>query len=1458
MASGSMHGQAELAPSGSAPKVAAAAGVAGSSRKRLPAALTIFSSNHMENLADLCAVLMSEYPQSDVFAHEQVVVMNMGMRTFLTQRVAMQNEIASLCDFNQIWQLIYGIYRILHPHSPKKDLYNRDHMTWNLFSILGQLVAEPPKELPEGGVDICLKLRQYLEDDEYGDKAYELAAKIADTLDQYQMYRPEWIKAWNAMPLRVFAEYEQNPKDESNPINIFINDICRKLVRRRSGLKPKAAAAAAAADAASTSEAGGAGGTAASGGGGAAGGGAGISPERMKMVRALFENNIWQIKLWCMLRHNLIFFGEDDRTPLLPDSPELMWQLNHLDRAQVMMSMIEELGAEKLSPAVAALLPERLFIFGVSALPKVVVHFLSALSHYCNINVMLLEPCMDYRGDIMAHSAQDFAAYVKLIQATTKPLRTKNKRFAQRVLALPTEALARQYKQSDYDAITGERVSGNSLLLSLGRQGSDNFRLFYDLEPTPNNTPCFSTPDLVPSDRPYVTTVRENAVGSLGPLHVTEVRGGTLLNYVQRALMHIEQKNERYIIDPLDKSLEIHSCHTKRREVEILHDTILAYFNEAKLRGESLYPRDIVVMVPAINEYTPHISAVFGGAYSEDDPDYIPFVISDMTEHEANTVAQSLLKLLEISTQRVTAAMVIELLSEESIARRFELRPSEVEVLSAWLSEANVYWGLDDADIAEYAEITIPGTFDHGLERMILGTLVGESDRMPCYSEIEGSDSQILGKFWEFLRSLRELRARFTPELSLTPDQWALELQRMLTTRFFADDDNTQNSLQAVLAVIDGLQNTIAHLHHKPRINLPVFAAALRQGLVAQRNFQPFLREKINFCSLMPMRAVPFKHIFILGLNDHDFPREDTVPGFNLMGDHDLFEVGDRSRNMDDRFLFLEAIISARKSLYLSYIGQSPVDKTEQNPSIVLDELIYYICDHCAVEGDTATSDGERQKHVLERIRKVEHLNAYQNENYLVDPQAFAALTASAESADASAAAGAATGEARAAAPAGAAAPAARMVSLPSFNRSFILPSKSKKQDAPMLGAGVFFDENYIKLQLKRIVELSDLFSFLKSPSRFFLRHMLGISFLRTDRVSQEEDESFAFSSFETNLLVREVLKLPVEVRSAYLEHKSSLGELPYGIFGQELVREVTNQVTILTAAMQTTLGISSLCEFEDKPCPKTPWTLLVPKRYFKGEPLPSLRELIAPSLQAASGADAAAALAPAPAAGAAGSGAAEEQVLINGVSEPCYRFNLTLQANYHEQPFVVSTTSVVGQLLKKQGYARAVPDMALAYPAALTKSSLVLEALGEAIAYFLSSGKCKDVLIIDAAGYSYCLKAFSPEHMRYIITALLLFYLLGLVAPFPCCREVLRCLSFAPDSGASASAGGVGVLVPSQDKMAQREYFDFAYDENSVYLYGAVENLRQDIVLSSKAALFLDFYLSEIAPNFEGFKPQP
>jgi exodeoxyribonuclease V gamma subunit len=104
---------------------------------------------------------------------------------------------------------------------------------------------------------------------------------------------------------------------------------------------------------------------------------------------------------------------------------------------------------------------------------------------------------------------------------------------------------------------------------------------------------------------------------------------------------------------------------------------------------------------------------------------------------------------------------------------------------------------------------------------------------------------------------------------------------------------------------------------------------------------QRFFGGGVQFGTLMPMRSIPFAVIGLLGMNDGAYPRVQAARDFDLMASS--WRAGDRSRREDDRYLFLEAILSARQKLYVSWQGHSATDNSKRPPSVLVAQLLDHI-----------------------------------------------------------------------------------------------------------------------------------------------------------------------------------------------------------------------------------------------------------------------------------------------------------------------------------------------------------------------------------------------------------------------------------------------------------------------------------------------------------------------------------
>ncbi|MGZ5258239.1 MAG: exodeoxyribonuclease V subunit gamma [Burkholderiales bacterium] len=482
--------------------------------------------------------------------------------------------------------------------------------------------------------------------------------------------------------------------------------------------------------------------------------------------------------------------------------------------------------------------------------------------------------------------------------------------------------------------------TGNSLLASLGKQGRDFIDLMTEIE----------------------SQTKELFI---------DPAGTSLLAMIQSDILNLrERRTPDTSVDTNDRSIQIHACHSVMREVEVLHDQLLALFSE----HPGIEPSDVVVMTPDIETYGAYIEAVFGTAEPR-----IPFNISDRSAEAESTLAATFMALLELPESRYDANRVLAVLDEPAVQRRFRLAEGDLDTVHAWVREAQIRWGIDGKHRASF---DLPATHEHtwrfGLDRLLLGyALPGGNERLFAgvlpFDEVEGSLGALLGRFQSFAEDSIALRTTLSGAKPIA--HW-VELLRALLARFFLPDEERQVELDAIEAVITALESETRAAQYTQPVPLEVVKSALRARL--ETPGRAFLSGGVTFCAMVPMRSLPFEIVCMIGMNDRAFPRMRRPLGFDLMADD--FRKGDRSRRDDDRYLFLESVLSARRSLYVSYTGRDIREDTVIPPSVLVSELLDTIA------RGFRSDDGED---IRDRLVTVHPLQAFSRRYFEADSRLF-------------------------------------------------------------------------------------------------------------------------------------------------------------------------------------------------------------------------------------------------------------------------------------------------------------------------------------------------------------------------------------------------------------------------------------------------------------------------------------
>lgn len=771
--------------------------------------LLVLHGNHAELLGDAVFAWLRRHPLQPL-EEEVFLVQSNGVAEWLKMALATQAGVCAATRVELPARFLWRAYRQVLGRSavPAVSALDKLPLTWRLMQTLPQVLQRPGFEplagfLVRGGMD----------------RRLQLAQRLADLYDQYQVYRSDWLAAWA-------SGWDVLPA---------------------------------------------------------------VDGQAPAQAPALPDGQRWQALLW---RELLAPLSASQRAG---------------SRAQLHTRFVAALqGGPGAASAPATALARRVVLFGMTHVPMQTLQALAALSRHCQVLMAVPNPCRYHWADTI-----DGRELLRL-QRRRHPLRAEHD-----LAEVPLQDM---------------HAHAHPLLAAWGRQGRDFVRQLDAFDDALAAQQHFAVPKIDLFDD--------------GP-------GQNLLQQVQARIRDLVPRSERPAdepaVDPADRSIVFHIAHSAQREVEILHDQLLALLAQPPAAGAApLQPRDIVVMVPDIEAFAPAIRSVFG-AYGRADARHIPYDIADLQDRGHNPVMVALEWLLRLPQQRCRLSELRDLLDVPAIATHFGVDPADLPRLAQWMAGAGVRWGLH-AEQRESLGLGACGdacTWAFGLRRMLLGYASGDAapawGEIEPYAEVGGLDAALAGSLASLLDALAQWwQSAAAPA---TPDTWAERLRSLLDSFLTATTDADRQTLAALQDALRAWLDACATAAFADAVPLAVAREAWLSGVDDPGLSRRFRAGGVTFCTLLPMRAIPFEVLCLLGMNDGDYPRSRPRSDFDLMGQPGQARPGDRSRRDDDRQLMLEAVLSARRVLYLSWAGRSVRDHSAQPPSVLVSQLRDYLAD---------------------------------------------------------------------------------------------------------------------------------------------------------------------------------------------------------------------------------------------------------------------------------------------------------------------------------------------------------------------------------------------------------------------------------------------------------------------------------------------------------------------------------
>jgi exodeoxyribonuclease V gamma subunit len=592
----------------------------------------------------------------------------------------------------------------------------------------------------------------------------------------------------------------------------------------------------------------------------------------------------------------------------------------------------------------------------------------------------------------------------------------------------------------------------------------------------------------------------------------------TLLARLQRDVREDRAPADRAPLDPGDRSVQVHACHGRARQVEVVRDAILHLLAE----DPALEPRDVIVMCPDIETFAPLIQAAFGAGEVDDEalpedkrPPDLRVRLADRSLRQTNPLLGVAGRLLDLASERLTASQVIDLADREPVRRRFRLDDDDVGRIEDWVHESGIRWGLDATHRAPFKLEALPaGTWRAGLDRLLLGVTMTEDEQrlfggvLPL-DDVESGAIELAGRLAELLARLQAALAAlagpkpvgaWVSALASAVDALAAPGPREAWQRW-----ELQRLLDDVAAEADGSETPLA---------LPEVRALLAERLQGRPTRANFRTGHLTICTLMPMRSVPHRAVCLLGLDDAVFPRKGPRDGDDLMLDDP--HVGDRDARAEDRQLLLDALMAATDRLIVTYTGNDERTNIACPPAVPVGELLDMI-------DRTAGAEARAQVVVRHPLQPFDVRNFVAGALVPERPWSFDRTTLEG--------ARALTGERTPPAP--------------------FLPG-------PLPHAP------------ERVIELEDLVRFAERPVRTFLRRRLGI--LASDHSDEIEDalpvELDGLGVWGVGQRLLEARLAGAEVRTAILA-EIARGTLPPGVLGKPVVDRVAPVVEEIVRAAE-------------------------------------------------------------------------------------------------------------------------------------------------------------------------------------------------------------------------------------------------------------------------------------------------
>ena len=419
------------------------------------------------------------------------------------------------------------------------------------------------------------------------------------------------------------------------------------------------------------------------------------------------------------------------------------------------------------------------------------------------------------------------------------------------------------------------------------------------------------------------------------------------------------KKNESYALP----QTTLHKCIGINRQVQVIQDLVVKLVNSQE---ENINPEEILILTPELDTLFPLLSFAFKhdnqqkyNSENDHPSKRIKLWFSHETRNDQSSETnQYLLTLFSLLDGPVNFQDIAQLFSLQGVLNAAGLSYDDGQNLIALMQDAQAAWGWDyNSQLRREILPNRTGTIEYVL-RCIASAVSVDTKEAICWNSNDSDTSvytpkinssitvSVAAKAIQYLEQLRNLICSINPKesykaIDLTIDNWSAFLQESLDDVFFKPAIGDEKKARAIARKwLDKTGQILSLNPEENRITLTLdeVKKLAESRISKQRIPGNMLPGTPIVCATNELHCTPYKHVILAGFTDKNFPLANKVYGDDALLNIESEKTDNLRSKTRESFKQLYALLTSAEKVDIVYSSRSEyTGKVLDTPTVIAD-----------------------------------------------------------------------------------------------------------------------------------------------------------------------------------------------------------------------------------------------------------------------------------------------------------------------------------------------------------------------------------------------------------------------------------------------------------------------------------------------------------------------------------------